>query len=62
MLIMRNEKEEEIYSIKAKLMDLEDWSCRNNVKFRGVSETVLSVDLRPYIQQMITTLFPDTPD
>lgn len=34
-----NENDEEIAALKAKLTDLKDRSRKNNVKFRGASET-----------------------
>lgn len=44
-----NEAEDELLTIKSKLADLEDRSRRNNVKFRGVAETILSAELRNHI-------------
>lgn len=52
----------DLNAIKSKLADLEDRLRRNNVKFRGVAETVLPNDLRRYLQKMTMTLLPDTPE
>lgn len=40
-----NGTEEDILAIESKLADLEDRSRRNNVKLRGVAESVLPSDL-----------------
>lgn len=45
--------------IKAKHADLEDHSRRNNVKIRGVPESVLPADLQTYAGDMIAKLLPD---
>lgn len=50
-----------ITQIKMKIADLEDRSRRNNLKFRGVAESVLPGDLKRYIHQMMTTLLPEFP-
>lgn len=51
---------EEIRNMKLKMADVEDRSCRNNVKFRGIPEMVSSVDLRPFLQKIIAELLPST--
>lgn len=51
-----NEAEDELLAIKSKLANLEDCSRRNNVKFRGVAETIPPADLRNHIQQLIAAL------
>lgn len=55
-----NAAEDEIQAIKSKMADLEDRSRRNNVKLRGVSESVMPADLRKYVQQFISALLPET--
>lgn len=60
MPVMKND--EEIAALKIKRAGLQDRSHRNNVIFRGISETVLSADLDRSIQQMIATLLLDTPE
>lgn len=45
--------------IKAKLADLEDRSRRNNVKIRGVPESIPPSDLHKYADDMIAKLLPD---
>lgn len=52
--------QEELKAMKIKMVDLEDWASRNNVKSGGISELVSPSELQSYIQQMITTLLPDT--
>lgn len=42
-----------------KLKDLEDCSRRNNIKFRGIAESVPAAELRSYLQKMIAELLPD---
>lgn len=51
-----NQLEEDVKSISAKLADVEDRNRRNNVKLRGVSESISNSVLIPYIQQLMTTL------
>lgn len=50
--------EEEVATLTAKLADIEDRNRRNNVKFRGVPESVPPSELSPYIQQLIKTVLP----
>lgn len=45
--------------LKAKIADLEDWSHRNNLKLRGVPETVQPVKLQYYAKDMFSTLPPE---
>lgn len=45
--------------IKAKLADLEDRSRRNNVKLRGVPESVPPADLQKYTGDMIAKFLPE---
>lgn len=46
---------EEIHRIKMKLVDLKDRSRRNNIKFRGIPESVEANELTPHVQQLIST-------
>lgn len=48
-----NEKDDELEALKNKMADLEDRSRRNNIKLRGVAESVPSSDFRRYVQQLI---------
>lgn len=41
-----NNQSDEVVWLKAKVADLEDRSCRNNVKIRGIPETITSAQLR----------------
>ncbi|XP_056396802.1 uncharacterized protein LOC130291701 [Hyla sarda] len=50
--------QEEISAMKIKMADMEDRGRRNNVKIRGVPETVKDADLKKYVQHLIATLIP----
>lgn len=52
---------EEHTKIKAKIADLEDRSRRNNLKLRGIPETVQSADLKKFATDLFTSLLPETP-
>lgn len=56
-----NDKDGKIETLKNKMADLEDRTRRNNIKLRGVAESVPPSDLRHYVQQLIQELLPDTP-
>lgn len=49
---------EEIRNNKIKMVDLEAQFRHNNVKFRGIAESVPATELRPFIQKMIAELLP----
>lgn len=49
---------QEIQFLQAKVTDLEDRSRRNNIKFRGIPETIKPPDLIHYIQQLFLKLIP----
>lgn len=55
-----NQLEDDVIALKAKLADLEDRSRRNNIKLRGVPESVLPAELVPYIQRLIKAILPST--
>ena len=55
-----NDTSDEVETLKAKLADLEDRNRRNNIKLRGVAETVPPTELRSYVQAFIMALLPDT--
>lgn len=50
--------EEEVSALTAKLADLEDRNRRNNVKFRGVPESVSPAELSSYVQQLLKAVLP----
>lgn len=52
-----NQLEEEIKSILAQLADLEDSNRRNNIKLRGIPESISTPDMTPYIQ-LIKKILP----
>lgn len=59
-LVDANESnEDELDAIKAKMVDIEDRSRRNNIKIRGIPEYVQQQDLRKYVSQMFNTIMPD---
>lgn len=49
---------EEMQLITAKMADLEDRSRRNNLKIRGIPETVPPAELSSYLQQFFKLLVP----
>lgn len=50
---------EEIFFLQAKVADLEDYSRGNNIKFRGIPETVKPPELISYLQQLFLLLLPE---
>lgn len=52
-------KEDDIENIKVKMADIENRSRRNNIKIKGVSESVKPQDLRKYSFQMFSAILPD---
>lgn len=55
-----NNLEDDMESLATKLADLEDRNRRNNLKFRGVPESVLPSELTSYIQRLIKAVLPAT--
>lgn len=51
-----NNMEDEIRLLTTKLADIEDRNRRNNIKIRGIPESVSGPELIPYIQQVMTSL------
>lgn len=49
---------DELSWIKDKLSDLEDRSRRNNLKIRGIPESVPATQLPQYIQDLFNALLP----
>lgn len=41
----QNQLDDDFHSLSAKVADLEDRSRRNNIKFRGIPESVSNTDL-----------------
>lgn len=56
------EQNDDIAWLKAKVVDLEDRSRRNNLKFRGIPESVGTQELTRYIQQLMRSLIPGLSD
>lgn len=53
------EQTEDTMWVKAKLADLEDCSRRNNIKLRGVPESVTLNELQKFAGDLIATLLPE---
>lgn len=53
-----DESKEDNTWIKAKLMDLEDGSRHNNVKLRGIPESVLHNELQTYAHILMFPILP----
>lgn len=51
--------EEEMESMRAKIADMEDRSRRNNMKIRGIPESVQQGDLRTYATSLFTEILPE---
>ena len=54
-----SEHDTEIAWLRAKVADLEDRSRRNNVKLRGVPETVLPAQLQKFARDLLQQILPD---
>lgn len=54
-----NDREDEIYKIKAKLADLEDRSRRNNIKIRGIPESVKPQELNAFLTNILKEVVPE---
>lgn len=52
-------KGEDIAWFKAKLVDLEDRSCRNNLKIRGIPKNILSSQLPNYVRDLFLAVVPN---
>lgn len=52
------ERDADIQRLKNKVTDLEDRSRRNNLKFRGIPETIIPPELSQYLLQLLKTLLP----
>lgn len=53
--------EEELEWIKAKLADLEDHSRRNDLKIRGIPETIKPTALKYYFIKLMSDILPEAP-
>lgn len=45
--------------MRAKLADLDDRSRRNNIKLRGIPESILPADLPRYAKELMHTILPE---
>lgn len=53
-------KDEEMEWVKAKIADIENRSIRNNLKIRGIPESVAQADLCSYVTVMFKAILPET--
>lgn len=51
-----NTMEDELQRLTTKLADIEDRHRRNNIKIRGIPESISGPELVPYIQQMMASI------
>lgn len=58
MVDAHSNHDEEIAWLKNKVADLEDRSRRNNIKIRGIPETIPVTQLQSYTQVLFSTLLP----
>lgn len=52
------DQEQEIKWLQSKIADFEDRSCRNNIKCRGITESIQLADLNIYVCQLLRSLIP----
>ncbi|XP_077341238.1 uncharacterized protein LOC143986704 [Lithobates pipiens] len=57
-----NDREEDMAAIKAKLADLEDRSRRNNVRIRGIPESIQPQELREFFIRLMKVALPEAED
>uniref|UniRef100_A0A803JZM3 L1 transposable element RRM domain-containing protein n=1 Tax=Xenopus tropicalis TaxID=8364 RepID=A0A803JZM3_XENTR len=53
--------ESEMDKLKDKVADLEDRSRRNNLKLRGIPETITPPELEAYLKGLLETIMPEAP-
>lgn len=61
-LVDASEAKDKTDWVKAKLADIEDRSRRNNLKIRGIPESISQVDLRKYTTNRFKVLLPELTD
>lgn len=44
--------------MRLKMADIEDRACRNNIKFRGIPESVKPAELTAYLQKLMVAALP----
>lgn len=57
-----NDQSDKVSWLKTKVVDLEDWSRRNNIKIWGVPESTLPAQLQQYAQDLMKAFLPDLSD
>lgn len=50
--------EEELKAMRLKMADIEDKACRNNIKCRGIPESIKPAELTAYPQKLMITALP----
>ncbi|XP_056377033.1 uncharacterized protein LOC130273762 [Hyla sarda] len=50
---------DEVTALRIKLADMEDRNRRNNLKFRGIPESVPPKELEPFLKDFVKSLLPD---
>lgn len=50
--------EEEVARLSAKVLDLEDRSRRNNIRIRGIPESISPDSLRPFLTDLMASVLP----
>lgn len=58
---IHGDPEEDMNRIKAKLADLEDRSRRNNVKIRGIPESIKHAELKEFFTKLMSNILPEAP-
>ncbi|CAH2283846.1 Hypothetical predicted protein [Pelobates cultripes] len=52
---------QQITDMEIKIMDAEDRARRNNLRLKGIPETVTQAELSPYVRDLFKTLIPEAP-
>lgn len=60
-LVDAHDRDDEIYWIKTKMADLEDRARRNNVKIRGIPESIYPPDLKMHFMNLLKDALPEAP-
>lgn len=58
MVDIQDEQAAAVHQLRLKIADLEDSSRRNNIKIRGVSESLAATEIIPYLHQLFRGTLP----
>lgn len=61
MVNAHNDRDDEIMRINTKLANLEDKSRQNNIKIRGIPESVKLPELKNYFINLLKASLPEAP-